>query len=130
MRFKLRSNLIDPQSTELLRISEKEHVHKENNASDDILDKKESENDKDNVIPTSENETKNNVITIKDIDKQEESLIRSFYDGRRKKRNFTKIHGKSINDDFILIHFSYTIDRKLYNVTFPLYLSRGCWKGG
>ena len=58
MRFKLRSNLIDPQSTELLRTSEKEHVHKENNASDDILDKKESENDKDNVIPTSENETK------------------------------------------------------------------------
>ena len=87
MRFKLRSNLVDSQTFEL-SIEEKEDdvkaaIEKNNN-------KKESMTLFQSFIRSKNDKT---IIAPNDIDKKQEKLIRNFYDGRRKKRNFTRIKG-------------------------------------
>ena len=87
MRFKMRSNLVDSQSFEL-SIQEKEDDVKA--AIEKNNDKKESMTLFQSFIRSKNEKT---IIAPNDIDKKQEKLIRNFYDGRRKKRTFTRIKG-------------------------------------
>ena len=90
MRFKSRSNLADSQSFEssIEQNEEKEDIVKADIEKNN--DKKESMTLFQSFIRSMKEKT---IIAPNDIDKKQEKLIRNFYDGRRKKRSFTKIKG-------------------------------------
>ena len=90
MRFKSRSNLADSQSFEssIEQNEEKEDIVKADIEKNN--DKKESMTLFQSFIRSKKEKT---IIAPNDIDKKQEKLIRNFYDGRRKKRSFTKIKG-------------------------------------
>ena len=84
MRYKLRSDLLS--SVKELEI---EQEYRDNTAKDTNDIRKESTFEEWILKPQKENI----IIAVEDIDKKQEKLIRNFYDGRRKKRSFTKIQG-------------------------------------
>jgi hypothetical protein len=86
MKFKLRSSLVDPESTDLLKQLEKEKEEQNNEAKDNKTP--EHRNFYANMLPQKKK------IADTDIDKKKESLIRNFYDSRKHNRSFTKIKGK------------------------------------
>ena len=90
MRFKLRSNLVDSPPFESSKEQNDEGDDYVKIANEKNHDKKESLTLYQSFI-RSKNEK--SILAPKDIDKKQETLIRNFYDGRRKKRSFTKIKG-------------------------------------
>merc|ERR1712062_891381 len=64
-----------------------EQENRDNTAKDNNDIRKESTFEEWILKPQKENM----IIAVEDIDKKQEKLIRNFYDGRRKKRSFTKI---------------------------------------
>ena len=90
MRFKLRSNLVDSPPFESSKEQNDEGDDYVKIANEKNYDKKESLTLFQSFI-RSKNEK--SILAPKDIDKKQETLIRNFYDGRRKKRSFTKIKG-------------------------------------
>ena len=90
MRFKIKPNVTDLKPTELLNELEKRTL--EQNIST------EEQNDQENkplfIKRKPGNAVKKKSMAAEDADKKEESLIRNFYDDRRKKRNFVKIQGQ------------------------------------
>ena len=88
MRYKLRSDLLSS-----VKELENEQENRDNTAKDTNDIRKESTFEEWILKPQKENR----IIAVEDIDKKQEKLIRSFYDGRRKKRSFTKIQGRVRN---------------------------------
>ena len=87
MNFKIRSSLIDPESSDLLRKLEKEIVKQTNTNLKDENQQDFSANIKARTSPQKKR------IVDTDIDQKKESLIRKFYDSRKHKRSYTKIKG-------------------------------------
>ena len=90
MRFKFRSNLVDSQHFESTIEQNEEIEDNVKVAIEKNNDKKESMTLFQSFIRSKNEKT---IIAPNDIDKKQEKLIRNFYDGRRKKRSFTKIKG-------------------------------------
>ena len=90
MRFKMRSNLVDSPSFESSKEQNEEREDYVKIANEKNDGRKESLTLFQSFI-RSKNEK--SILEPKDIDEKQEKLIRSFYDGRRKKRSFTKIKG-------------------------------------
>ena len=92
----MRSNSDESHVLEVQSEIEKEQEQISNMASDTNNDKKEATTLFQSFIRSKIllNEKKVIEQKEKEIDKKQESVIRNFYDGRRKKRSFTKIKGK------------------------------------
>ena len=89
MKFKLRSGIVDPESSDLMTLSGKEKEEQNNKPSVET----QPENGILAAVMKAKSSPQKKIFADIDIDKKKESLIRNFYDSRKHKRSFTKIKG-------------------------------------